>query len=175
MLWQIALCHLLFNMTGILLFYPVPFLRLPIPMANFLGKTTAKYRWFAIFYMVLMFAIVPAVTISLSFGGPIPVIVFCAIVSITLLFIFILTVIQRKKPNILPPTLRTWKFLPLPLRSLEPYDNFFTSCRCCRKLRKKADSSQTNGLKSTNEKNSNQQQDPTTAPAYQFAEDEVWV
>jgi sodium-dependent phosphate cotransporter len=42
---QIALCHLLFNVTGILLFYPIPFLRWPIAMAKFLGDTTAKYRY----------------------------------------------------------------------------------------------------------------------------------
>jgi sodium-dependent phosphate cotransporter len=41
---QIALCHLLFNVTGILIFYPIPFLRWPIAMAKFLGETTAKYR-----------------------------------------------------------------------------------------------------------------------------------
>ena len=172
-LLQIALCHLLFNMTGILLFYPLPFLRLPIPMANFLGKTTSKYRWFAIFYMALMFAILPAVTILLSLGGPIPVIVFCALLGIILLLIFTLTLIQRKKPNILPPVLRTWKFLPLPLRSLAPYDNFFTSLRCCRKLRGKGDNSQSDGLKSTNEKNAKLQQETVTPAAYQFAEDEV--
>ncbi|KAJ8309274.1 hypothetical protein KUTeg_014148 [Tegillarca granosa] len=52
---QVAFCHLFFNISGILLFYPIPFLRFPIPLAKFLGNETAKYRWFAIFYLILMF------------------------------------------------------------------------------------------------------------------------
>ncbi|XP_070693298.1 sodium-dependent phosphate transport protein 2A-like isoform X2 [Pempheris klunzingeri] len=34
---QIALCHLFFNIYGILLWYPLPFMRLPIRMARVLG------------------------------------------------------------------------------------------------------------------------------------------
>ena len=41
---QIALCHLFFNISGIVLFYPVPFMRWPIPVAKILGATVAKYR-----------------------------------------------------------------------------------------------------------------------------------
>jgi sodium-dependent phosphate cotransporter len=41
---QIALCHLFFNVTGILLFYPIPFMRWPIPAAEALGAIVAKYR-----------------------------------------------------------------------------------------------------------------------------------
>ena len=31
---QIALVHLMFNITGILLFYPIPFMRWPVAMAQ---------------------------------------------------------------------------------------------------------------------------------------------
>jgi sodium-dependent phosphate cotransporter len=41
---QIALCHTVFNICGILLFYPIPFMRWPLPMATLLGETVAKYR-----------------------------------------------------------------------------------------------------------------------------------
>ena len=41
---QIALCHLFFNISGILLFYPVPFMRWPIPLAKIMGRTVAQYR-----------------------------------------------------------------------------------------------------------------------------------
>ncbi|XP_059167470.1 sodium-dependent phosphate transport protein 2B-like [Physella acuta] len=51
---QAAFCHLFFNITGILLFYPIPYLRFPIPLAKFLGNCTADYRWFAIVYMLLL-------------------------------------------------------------------------------------------------------------------------
>jgi sodium-dependent phosphate cotransporter len=35
---QLAFCHLLFNVTGILIFYPVPFMRFPVVLARGLGK-----------------------------------------------------------------------------------------------------------------------------------------
>ena len=41
---QIALCHLFFNITGILLYYPIPVMRWPIPVAKILGATVAEYR-----------------------------------------------------------------------------------------------------------------------------------
>jgi sodium-dependent phosphate cotransporter len=41
---QIALCHLFFNITGIILYYPIPFMRWPIPAAKILGATVARYR-----------------------------------------------------------------------------------------------------------------------------------
>ena len=50
---QIALCHFFFNISGILLWYPMPCTRLPIRMAKALGKRTAKYRWFAVLYLLL--------------------------------------------------------------------------------------------------------------------------
>ena len=34
---QIAYCHLLFNLTGILLFYPIPALRWPLTLCKILG------------------------------------------------------------------------------------------------------------------------------------------
>merc|ERR1712038_881140 len=56
---QIALCHLFFNLTGILIFYPIPFLRWPLTLCKILGRTTARYRWFAIFYLLMMFFLLP--------------------------------------------------------------------------------------------------------------------
>nr|CAH0108752.1 unnamed protein product [Daphnia galeata] len=66
---QIALVHLFFNVTGILLFYPIPFMRLPIPMAKFMGDVTAKYRWFAILCLVGLFLLLPATVLGLSIAG----------------------------------------------------------------------------------------------------------
>ena len=39
---QIALVHLIFNITGIVLFYPIPITRIPISMARKLGEVTAQ-------------------------------------------------------------------------------------------------------------------------------------
>jgi len=130
---QIALCHFFFNITGILLFYPIPFTRFPIPMAKFLGDTTAKYRWFSIAYLILTFFFLPGVVFGLSIAGPIVLISILSPVTILILFVILVTILQRKKPTWLPVVLRNWKWLPEPLRSLEPLDRLISKCVCCRK------------------------------------------
>ena len=126
---QIAICHLFFNITGIVIFYPIPFMRWPLPMARALGNTTAKYRWFAIAYMVMMFFIFPAIVIGLSLASPYALLILIPFV-IGLIVVLIIGVLQRKKPGRLPRKLRNWNFLPIWLHSLRPYDNIMI-CRCC--------------------------------------------
>ena len=47
-----------------------------------------------------------------------------------------MNVLQNKKPNWLPKVLRTWDFLPEPLRSLEPYDKIMMKyVLCCKKFK----------------------------------------
>lgn len=130
---QIALCHLFFNISGILLFYPIPVLRrMPIRAAKFLGSTTSKYRWFAVFYLICMFLLLPAFVFSLSMAGTIAFITVVSAIFLLLIMIVLLNVLQRKRPQVLPKRLKTWKFLPLCLRSLEPYDRIVMSVfRCC--------------------------------------------
>ncbi len=120
---QIALCHLFFNISGILIWFPIPPLRrVPIKLAQGLGNTTAKYRWFAVLYLILMFFLFPAAVFGLSLAS------FWCLLAVGLPFLLILTfivivnIMQSKKPNCLPTKLRTWDFLPEPLRSLRPYD-----------------------------------------------------
>ena len=66
---QIALVHLFFNIIGIAIFYPVPWMRWPIPMAKALGDKTARYRWFALAYLILAFFLLPLVVFLLSLAG----------------------------------------------------------------------------------------------------------
>jgi sodium-dependent phosphate cotransporter len=67
---QIALCHTLFNITGIIIWYPLPFMRkVPLKMASMLGETSADYRWFAVVYLTVCFLLIPGVLLGLSFGG----------------------------------------------------------------------------------------------------------
>merc|ERR1712121_534634 len=66
---KIALVHLLFNLTGILMFYPIPVMRWPISIARVLGNTTAKYRWLAVVYLSFMFFLFPITMIGLSMAG----------------------------------------------------------------------------------------------------------
>lgn len=132
---QISLCHLFFNITGILLFYPVPFTRFPVPMAKFLGNTTAKYRWFAILYMIGMFFVLPGVILALSFGGLVALLSVGVPFLVLLIAVAIIKTLQKKKPSVLPPVMRNWKWLPEPMRSLAPYDRIFARFTCCNKCR----------------------------------------
>ena len=132
---QISLVHLFFNITGILLFYPIPFMRFPIPMAKFLGNETAKYRWFAILYLVGMFFFLPGIVLGLSIAGPIALLVVGVPFLTILVAITIIKIFQWKKPSLLPRVMRDWKWLPLACRSLEPYDRQFAKCACCKKFR----------------------------------------
>ncbi|KAK3752145.1 hypothetical protein QZH41_018504, partial [Actinostola sp. cb2023] len=100
---QIALCHLLFNVSGIILWYPIPAMRrVPIKFAKFLGDTTAKYRWFSVAYIVFGFFLLPASAVGLSLAGW--QILLGVTISILLLsvFIFIANFVRRKKPALLP-------------------------------------------------------------------------
>ena len=135
---QVALCHLFFNVSGIALFYPVPALRFPVGLAKGLGRTTAKHRWFAMAYLVLLFAVLPGAVFALSLAGW----SYMAGVGAPLLLLFLLVVavnvLQRKRPGCLPGALRSWAFLPLWMHSLRPVDGVFARvCRCgfCQKLR----------------------------------------
>ncbi|KAJ8337662.1 hypothetical protein SKAU_G00366280 [Synaphobranchus kaupii] len=121
---QIALCHFFFNIAGILLWYPIPFTRVPIRLAKALGDKTANYRWFAAVYLALVGVGVPFLTL--------------------VVFIIIVNNVQSRWPQRLPAILRTWDFLPLWMHSLAPWDRVVTAamsfcgrrccccCKCCK-------------------------------------------
>ena len=128
---QIAMCHLFFNLSGILLFYPVPFMRWPIAMAKALGRTTAKHRWFAIFYLIAMFVVLPGSVFALSFAGWVVLTAVALPILLLFLTVILINVLQRKKPGVLPAVLRNWEFLPLCFHSLKPIDRLIElTCRC---------------------------------------------
>ena len=57
---QIAVCHLLFNVIGILIWYPIPFMRrIPLAGARLLGEAVSKRRWLAAVYVALVFFLGP--------------------------------------------------------------------------------------------------------------------
>ena len=128
---QISLVHMFFNLSGILLWYPVPFLRFPIPLALALGRVTAKYRWFAVIYILLTFCILPTCVFAISLGGKNVSYPIYSIILVLALVILGVNVCQVKWPNVLPRPMRTWAWLPLPLRSLEPYDRIMSKVMCC--------------------------------------------
>ncbi|XP_020636111.3 sodium-dependent phosphate transport protein 2B [Pogona vitticeps] len=141
---QIALCHFFFNISGIILWYPIPFMRLPIRLSKGLGNITANYRWFAVFYLLLCFFLIPLVVFGLSVAGwqylvgiAVPILVF-------LVAVVIINLLQKKQPHLLPQKLQNWDFLPRWMHSLQPWDDIITSasfacgkhccscCKCCR-------------------------------------------
>lgn len=123
---QLAFCHLLFNIVGILIFYPIPFMRFPIALAKKLGSTTAKYRWFSVLYLLLMFFVMPLIVFTLSWLGKWYFIGIGGPVAIALAVVVVINVIQAKRPSWLPLKLQNWNFLPIWLHSLDPYDNLVT-------------------------------------------------
>ncbi|XP_065110532.1 solute carrier family 34 member 2a [Paramisgurnus dabryanus] len=130
---QIALVHLFFNISGILLWYPIPFTRLPIRMAKALGDITAQYRWFAIFYIITCFFAFPLFIFGLSLAGwQVLVGVLIPIVGL-LLFAIVVNILQKQKPGWLPFCLQSWDFLPLWAHSLKPWDRIVVrmAARCC--------------------------------------------
>ncbi|MFO7609009.1 MAG: Na/Pi symporter [Candidatus Krumholzibacteriia bacterium] len=56
----IALVHLLFNLSGIAVIYPLPAIRnLPMRAARLLAVQTSRRRWFALVYMFGLFFVMP--------------------------------------------------------------------------------------------------------------------
>ena len=120
---QVAYAHLFFNLSGIVIWYVIwPLRSVPISAAKFLGDTTAQYRWFALAYLAVCFFIVPAIFMAVSLAGDAATIVLACICVLIALFITIVNVLQTRRPQYLPEKLRTWAWLPEPMRSLRPYD-----------------------------------------------------
>lgn len=73
---QIAVCHFIFNATGVTILYPIQKVRkLPIEGAKRLGKLVTNYKWFSVFYTSYVFVIVPLILFGISFlfnGNVIP-------------------------------------------------------------------------------------------------------
>ncbi|KAK2919040.1 hypothetical protein Q8A73_003411 [Channa argus] len=134
---QIALVHFLFNISGIILWYPIPFTRIPIRLAKNLGNITATYRWFAAVYIICCFFFLPLFIFGLSLAGW-QVLVGVGVPLVVLFIIIgVINVLQKQKPGCLPVVLRSWDFLPLWAHSLAPWDKVVgvitaTCCCCCK-------------------------------------------
>uniref|UniRef100_A0A3Q1JWD6 Sodium-dependent phosphate transport protein 2B n=1 Tax=Anabas testudineus TaxID=64144 RepID=A0A3Q1JWD6_ANATE len=148
---QIALCHFFFNIMGIILWYPIPFTRIPIRLARGLGNHTAKYRWFAGLYLILCFLILPVSVFGLSLAGWQVLVGVGVPIVVLIVFVIVVNVMQSRCPRFLPKVLRNWEFLPRPLHSMAPWDNVVTStfsfcgkhccccCKCCKCCKKDED------------------------------------
>ena len=64
---SIAIAHFLFNLIGVLIFYPIPLLRrVPLELAQRLGKLTLRYRLSGFVYILLIFFFIPFSLIYLN-------------------------------------------------------------------------------------------------------------
>lgn len=64
---QIAFVHLFFNIIGILIWFPVPFMRrIPIKAACLLGFYASYWRLVPLIYILVMFVAVPGVVLAIS-------------------------------------------------------------------------------------------------------------
>jgi len=140
---QVAYAHLLFNLSGIVIFYVIwPLRVLPIQAAKFMGRTTAQYRWFAATYLLFAFFLVPMLFMGLSLWGTAPLVIFIVLCVLVAVFVLVVTLMQKRCPERLPSKLRDWGFLPKFMRSLEPLDRVVCAplskylgrvCPCCKK------------------------------------------
>ncbi|TRZ22292.1 hypothetical protein HGM15179_004862 [Zosterops borbonicus] len=129
--FQIALCHFFFNISGILLWYPLPFTRLPIRMAKALGERTAKYRWFAVLYLITCFLLLPSLIFGISMAGWRVLVGVGAPFLGLLFFVGLVNALQAHSPGRLPKWLQTWDFLPAWMHSLQPLDRLITQATLC--------------------------------------------
>uniref|UniRef100_A0A8C2TD06 Sodium-dependent phosphate transport protein 2A n=1 Tax=Coturnix japonica TaxID=93934 RepID=A0A8C2TD06_COTJA len=129
--FQIALCHFFFNISGILLWYPLPFTRLPIRMAKALGERTAKYRWFAVLYLIICFLLLPSLIFGISMAGWRVLVGVGAPFLGLLFFVGLVNVLQVRSPGRLPKWLQSWDFLPAWMHSLQPLDSLITRATLC--------------------------------------------
>uniref|UniRef100_A0A4W5KV66 Solute carrier family 34 member 2a n=1 Tax=Hucho hucho TaxID=62062 RepID=A0A4W5KV66_9TELE len=133
---QIALIHFVFNVSGIIMWYSIPFTRIPIRLAKALGNITAEHRWFAGIYIISCFFLLPLIIFGLSMAGWK---VRDWLIVALLMIIIIVNLLQERRPSCLPTVLRSWDFLPLWAHSLEPWDRVVAvvaaKCCCCCKGR----------------------------------------
>ncbi len=64
---QIALVHLLFNVSAVLLIYTIPFLRnIPPKLARRFAQVASRNKWMVLVYVVGVFFILPAILIAIT-------------------------------------------------------------------------------------------------------------
>ena len=64
---QVALAHLFFNISGIIIFYPIPWMRQwPLKIARWLGLCTRRNKFFPIFYIIFVFFVFPLTLLGIS-------------------------------------------------------------------------------------------------------------
>jgi len=57
---QVSICHLLFNLLGIAIWFPLPFMRaVPLRWARLMGEYVVLFPWFGVLYIAVAFVALP--------------------------------------------------------------------------------------------------------------------
>eukprot|EP00931_Biecheleriopsis_adriatica_P059750 TRINITY_DN3580_c0_g3_i1.p1 TRINITY_DN3580_c0_g3~~TRINITY_DN3580_c0_g3_i1.p1 ORF type:complete len:872 (+),score=106.15 TRINITY_DN3580_c0_g3_i1:56-2671(+) len=118
---QVAITHLLLNMIGFLIWFPVPYLRrVPVSIARFLGDVAAEWNCFPLVYISVVFGLLPTLLFLLSLAGEVALAIGGTIMLLGSCFLAFLIVLRRTEPLSLPRVLQSdpW-WLPSALRTDE--------------------------------------------------------
>jgi len=64
---QIAFIHLAYNVLGVIVIYGIPWLRFtPVLAAQWMGRTAAKNKWYALVYIQGVFFVIPGLCLAIS-------------------------------------------------------------------------------------------------------------
>lgn len=100
---RIALAHLLFNIFGTLIWFPVLRLRrVPLAMARQLGSLAADLPWFPIAYICCVFFLFPSIIFGLSLAGVAALVVVGLPMLFAILGLVVVISMRNTYPNKLP-------------------------------------------------------------------------
>ena len=91
-----------------------------------------------------MFLVFPGFVFLLSLAGPIAIYMILIPLIILIVLVTAINLLQNRKPKLLPDSLKTWSFLPEPLRSLEPLDSLVVRSIAWRGRREREEKSKDN-------------------------------
>jgi len=67
---QVSMSHVFFNVFGACLWFVIPIMRkIPVGIAKFAARRTAKYRWWAVNYIIGLFFVFPILFFLLSLAS----------------------------------------------------------------------------------------------------------
>jgi len=103
----VALSHLLFNLTGTLIWFVIPFMRrVPVSLAKLNGNLAADLKWFPIAYLSTVFGLLPLVFFLLSLAGVAVVASIGTLLILALSAAAVILTLRMKKPDVLPESLK---------------------------------------------------------------------
>jgi len=102
----VALSHLLFNLLGTLIWFPLPFMRrVPVNMAKMNGNLAAEWKAFPIIYLVIVFGLLPLTFFLLSLAGIAVVATLGVILILAMIAAAAILTLRLKRPSMLPEAL----------------------------------------------------------------------